>query len=156
MKARLVKNDNKDLFLLCNDGTYLIPSKSDLGDLLFRFKNIDSLSGDAGNWSQEYPEMAAFPGQTLAFVTDTHQLVIDDFSPFHTIIEAESDPKWLGNLLSVQEYAQKHNKSVEQIKVFCRKGRIAGAKKIGRDWVIHADTPYPYDGRVSSGRNMSK
>jgi hypothetical protein len=53
--------------------------------------------------------------------------------------------------ISIRDYAKKHGKSVEQIKVFCQKGRIVGAKKINnRAWVIPADAPYPTDNRLTA------
>lgn len=109
---------------------------------------------DAEKWNLEYPEMSAYPGETVAYVTDAFHLVIVDFSPFTVLFEASNTT--LDDLLTVSEYAQLYNKSVEQVKVFCRHGRIPGAKKIGRDWVIPSDAPYPIDNRVASGRYVHK
>lgn len=53
--------------------------------------------------------------------------------------------------LTTKQYGEKVGKSVEWIKVLCRSGRL-GAQKIGRDWVIPADAPYPADMRFLKNR----
>ena len=50
-------------------------------------------------------------------------------------------------LITAKEYAKKNGRSVEQIKVYCRNGRIPGAYKHERDWVIPSSAPYPEDRR---------
>lgn len=140
--------------------TRCVPGKAEIGRLLFHFKTInvldDDLLGraDSEKWDSEYPEMSSYPGETIAYVTDALHLVIVDFRPFNVLFEASNAA--LDNLLTVAEYAQLYNKSVEQVKVFCRTGRIPEAKKIGRDWVIPSDAPYPVDNRVASGRYLHK
>ena len=48
------------------------------------------------------------------------------------------------NLTTTKNYALQHGKSQEQIKQYLRQnGRIAGAFKVGRDWVIPQDTRFP-------------
>ena len=48
------------------------------------------------------------------------------------------------NLTTTKNYALQHGKSQEQIKQYLHQnGRIAGALKIGRDWVIPQDTRFP-------------
>ena len=100
-------------------------------------------------------------GSTLSYFTDRadtvvqgtagslriyDELVLLDFSPFGILFEnSKSD------YISLRDYAKKHGKSIEQIKVFCQKGRIVGAKKINnRAWVIPADAPYPEDNRLTA------
>ena len=51
------------------------------------------------------------------------------------------------NLISVQAYGDQNSKSREQIKCYCRKNRLPGAMRIGRDWVIPKDTRFPKDHR---------
>ena len=137
-----------------------IPGKAEIGQLLYHFKTINVLDNgllgreDAEKWDAEYPEMSSFPGETMAYVTDAFHLVIVDFSPFKILFEVSAPT--LDDLLTVPEYAELYNKSVEQVKVFCRTGRIPGAKKLGRDWVIPRDTPYPVDNRVAGGKYVSK
>lgn len=140
--------------------TRCLPGKAEIGQLLFHFKTINVLDNDvlgredSDKWNVEYPEMSAFPGETMAYVTDAFQLVIIDFNPFKILFEENRIT--LDDVLTVPEYAQRYNKSVEQVKVFCRTGRIPGAKKIGRDWVIPYDAPYPSDNRVSAGKYLHK
>lgn len=55
------------------------------------------------------------------------------------------------NLLTVQEYAEKIGRSSVAVRKKCMRGTLPGAVKVGRDWVIPADAPYP-DERVTSGK----
>lgn len=156
MKARLIKLETDKVALLLSDGAYIeSPSVSVLGTLLFNFKSINEfgLEKNAATWTNEYPDLTAVPGKNLAYITDSSQLVIEDIYPFVSIFESVKATVPIEDVLTAAEFAEKHNKSVEQIKVFCRNGRIWGAKKIGRDWVIPAEAPYPTDTRLSIGRN---
>jgi hypothetical protein len=54
------------------------------------------------------------------------------------------------NLISINEYAAKIGKAPTTIRQKCQRGTLPGAVKIGRDWLIPADAPYP-DNRVKSG-----
>ena len=155
MKARLIKNNNDELVLLLAEGVSIkSPSASELGIMLFNFKSIDEfgLERHAESWKGEYPDLTAVPGHNLAYVTDSLQLVVEDITPFLTVFEQVKATVSIESVLTAAEYAKKHNKSVEQIKVFCRNGRIWGATKIGRDWVIPKDAPYPADSRMSIGK----
>lgn len=151
MKARLIRDQERNIILLLADGTYIeAPSASALGALLFNFKNIETfkLGNGAKVWTNDYPSIVAFPGCTLAYVTDLSQLVIEDVAPFLSVFDSYKATVPIENAVSVNEYATMHNKSPEQIKAFCRKGRIWGAKKIGRDWVIPENAPYPSGARI--------
>lgn len=156
MKARLIKTSKENgLALLLADGSYIkSPTVSVLGVLLFNFKNIEefNLGRDSDTWTQEYPDMVLVPGHTLAYVTDSQQLVIEDITPFVSVFESVKATDPIEDVLTASEYAELHNKSVEQVKVFCRSGRIWGAKKVGRDWIIKANSPYPTDNRFSVGK----
>lgn len=156
MKARLIKTIKDDkVALLLDNGSYIeSPSISVLGIILFNFKSIDEfgLEKDAEFWIKEYPDIMAVPGHTLAYITDSLQLVIEDITPFVAVFESVKATAPIESVLTASEYAALHNKSVEQVKVFCRSGRIWGAKKVGRDWIIKADTPYPTDTRFSVGK----
>lgn len=155
MKARLIKNDDDQLILLLASGVYIeSPSVSTVGTLLFNFKSIEDfgLEKEGKSWKDEYPSLTAVPGYNLAYITDSLQLVIEDITPFVPVFESVKATVPIESVLTASEYAEKHNKSVEQIKVFCRNGRIWGAKKIGRDWVIPEDAPYPTDTRLSIGK----
>lgn len=51
------------------------------------------------------------------------------------------------NLVSAEAYGKLHGKSREQINQYCMKGRIPGAFRVGRDWVIPRDARFPEDHR---------
>ena len=53
-------------------------------------------------------------------------------------------------LIPINEYAAKIGKAPTTIRQKCQRGTLPGAVKIGRDWLIPADAPYP-DNRVKSG-----
>lgn len=54
-------------------------------------------------------------------------------------------------LITVSEYAEKLGLSAGSVRQKCQRGTLPGAVKVGRDWVIPADAPYP-DTRVKSGK----
>lgn len=55
------------------------------------------------------------------------------------------------NYLSVSQYAAKHQKDVGNVRRMLIDGRISGVK-IGNQWAIPANTPYPDDQRFSTGQ----
>ena len=55
------------------------------------------------------------------------------------------------NYLSVSEYAKLHGKDVGNIRRLLSSGRLPG-QKVGNQWIIAADTAYPVDKRVSTGK----
>lgn len=146
MQARLLKDSNENLRILCPDGSIVDADKNNLNKMLTGFHTIDKLGGGEDKWNKEYPEMSLFPGYDYAYVTDNFQLVLTDFTPFKKVLEVDLS---ILNLITAAEYGKLNGKSVEQIKVLCRNGRIPGAQKIGRDWMIPADAPYPTDGRYA-------
>lgn len=60
-------------------------------------------------------------------------------------------------LLSVKEYAAKHGQDGGRVRLLIAQSRIP-AEKIGAQWAIDEDTPWPADQRVKSGayRNWRK
>lgn len=54
------------------------------------------------------------------------------------------------NMLPISEYAARIGKAPRSVRQKCQLGTLPGAIKIGRDWLIPADAPYP-DNRVKSG-----
>lgn len=60
-------------------------------------------------------------------------------------------------LISVTQYAQKHGKDVGTVRKLILAGRLP-AQKIGHQWAIREDEPFPADARVKSGayRNWRK
>ena len=53
-------------------------------------------------------------------------------------------------LISLKEYAELHCKSLVTVRQKATRGGFQTARKIGRNWVIDEDEPYP-DRRVKSG-----
>lgn len=143
MKARLIKTKDNKLRLLCEDGTLAICSKVLLFDFLTNFKTSSFSDGAAGRWDTEAPDMNSYPGKNIAYITDTLQLVIYDFAPFSFAVSESPD---FMEYLSTDEYAKRYNVSREIVKVYCRQGRIAGAKRIGNRWAIPETAPYPVGG----------
>lgn len=147
MKARLIV-DEKGKWLLLADGSILPATKCEIQNMLFNFKSFDEfgLGKSKNSWKEEYPDIHSVPGETLAYITDALELVIISSVPFIPLFD---DVHYtIDDMETAFDYANRHHKSVEQIKVFCRAGRIRGATKIGRDWVIPKDTPYPFDHRT--------
>ncbi len=56
-----------------------------------------------------------------------------------------------GEYLSASEYAAKHGKDTGRLRRLLADGRIPGAVKIGKQWVIPAGAPWPADARVTTG-----
>ena len=140
MNARLVKDQNGIVKLLCRNGSISLGTMTVLSNLLLNFKDAKHFNGTDGNWKEDWGDMSFCPGDTLAYVTDDLNLVISNSDVFEPIIEQTYRVK---SLISITEYAKKHNKSREIIKVLCRDNRIIGAQKIGNAWMIPADAPYP-------------
>ena len=53
-------------------------------------------------------------------------------------------------LISLAEYAEKHGKCQEAARKMAQRGGFQTARKIGRNWVIDSEEPWP-DRRVKSG-----
>ena len=162
MKARLILNKNQRLMLLCEDGTIEKVTDNLLFNFLTRFNREDAFfsNGSQGFWKTEYcPDMTMYPGETVAFIADNKTLIIQDFKPFMPLVEYVEDFK---EYISVPEFAARNDKSVEMVKVYCREGRIPGAKKVARNWLIPSDAEYPVEksrqreGRRGPRPNMRK
>ena len=54
--------------------------------------------------------------------------------------------------LTIQEVAEKWGITSRRIQVLCSKGRLPGAKKVGRQWAIPVDLDKPEDARIKSGK----
>lgn len=140
MKARVVKNDGKILILYA-DGTFSVASGSSLSQFLMGFANVASSTGKGGKWTGTALDMGEFPGTTMAFVADNGQLVVKDPGIFDVAFQV------IPEYLTMQEYAQKHDRSKSVIKAFIQDGRIPGVIRIGNQFGIPADAPYPVDVR---------
>ena len=140
MNARLIKDFDGNIMLLCKNGSYEFPTMTSLANILTNFKAAKYFTGNDGRWSDQYADMMLYPGVDLAYITDDLNLVVLDGSVFAPVI-AES--LRMSEYINITEYAKKVNKSREIIKVLCREGRIVGAQKMGKQWMIPADAPYP-------------
>ncbi len=149
MLSRIVKNNN-NFQILYIDGTYSVCSKREFNLFLKDFKNISNYSGGSHHWDIDCDNMEDFPGETIAQVNDDKSLTVFEMKPFDFLFVYEDK---VDKDISATEYAIKHNKSVEQIKVLCRKNKIKGARKFGRDWLIPENAPYPEDGRKKTEKN---
>lgn len=140
MKARLVKAPDGNIKLLYNDGSYSNGSLPLLANFILNFKDVEHFEGRDGNWRESAADMAFYPGETIAIVTDMLELIIYSSDVFEKCLVTPVDSI---DLVTTEEYAEMHNKSKEIIKVFCRNGRISGAEKVGRAWMIPKNAPYP-------------
>ena len=84
--------------------------------------------------------MAFYPGETIAIVTDTGELILYSGDIFQNSFISSA---LATDLVTTEEYAAMHGKSKEIIKVLCRQNRISGAEKVGRAWMIPRNAPYP-------------
>ncbi len=50
-------------------------------------------------------------------------------------------------MLTAQQFADLHGKDASGIRKMCIAGKIKGAQKIGRDWLIPDHAKLPVDGR---------
>jgi len=57
-------------------------------------------------------------------------------------------------LIPIKDYAEKLGLSAVSVRQKCQRGNVPGAVKLGRDWLIPPDAPYP-DSRVKSGKYRS-
>lgn len=145
MKARMILDEKQRLVLLCADGTIAEVDDTVLYNLLMRFDRKDDYfsGGKRGAWrSDSYPEMATYPGRTIAVIADNDSLIINDSAPFLPLLKYEGNTT---KYITTSDFAKRHDKSVEIVKVFCRNNRIPGAKKVGRSWLIPEDAEYPVD-----------
>ena len=139
MKARVVKTEN-DILVLHYDGTISISSSDLLKRFLCDFADYSSFSGKNGKWTDVTFDMGDFPGTTLAYVTDSGQLVVNDANFFADIFKTIPS---LTDYLTVEEYAKLHNRSVQMIRAYAMSGRIPGVTYFGYLLAIPKDAPYP-------------
>ena len=71
-------------------------------------------------------------------------------------VALESGEHMESNLDRAKDYANRHERSTEQIKQYMhQKGRVAGALRIGRDWLIPKDAEFPEDLRGKQKRRKT-
>lgn len=157
MKARLIKSNSGAFLLLCPDGTIAKADTATLTKFLRNAKYVDEITGTVGRWDGIAPDMFAYEGETFAYINENYHVIIFNFLPFEVLFEINSNNS-VYDFVSVPEYANIVGKSIEQVKVHLRNGRIPNARKIGRDWIIHKDSVafYPSDNRITSGLHIGK
>lgn len=52
--------------------------------------------------------------------------------------------------VGLKEYAEKHGKSPRTARDFAKDGKLKTAKKIGRDWIVDENEPWPVKKRNRS------
>ena len=138
MLARLIENNQGHLFLYA-DGTFARANQRTAGEFLRNHKDAASFTGRDGQWKSIGMDLALYDGRTCAYISDEGALVILDFAPFAAFLKIPAEPDYI----STKEFAAKHNRSADMIKILCREGRITGAKKVGNSWLIPENAAYP-------------
>ena len=153
MKARIIKTKEQKTQILCQNGSIKNCADQVLAKFLTQFASntyLYELNGDDGSWREFSFDMAEYPGETLAYVSDNLQLIV--FSPelFHPMVSSNYVPletnmsgKDAINYLTIHEYAERHNRSEPMIRLLCKEGKIPGVIKKKLVWLIPEDAPYP-------------
>ena len=58
-------------------------------------------------------------------------------------------------LISLSQYAAKHGRAASSVRQMALRGSLKTALKIGRDWLIDSEEPYP-DRRIKSGQYIGQ
>jgi len=158
MLARLVKTQ-KDIRLLCWDGTIETATPHLIKRFLTEFKQIEDLTGKSGMRLVVYPpevkrtkEIAqmyeymieTYPGTTLAYISNEKVLHVLDPMVFQDVLAFMAPNEYL----TTREYADKHGVSEGRVKALCQEGRLPGAMHKGHQWLIPRSAKYPEDRRV--------
>ena len=61
----------------------------------------------------------------------------------------------LDNMIPIAEYARRIGKATITVADKCRRGNLPGARKVGRDWFVPKDAPYP-DLRIKTGNFIGR
>ncbi len=56
---------------------------------------------------------------------------------------------------TIKFFAEKWELNPRTVRKMCADGKIDGAIKLGRDWMIPIDTSRPVDGRITSGEYVN-
>ena len=57
--------------------------------------------------------------------------------------------------LKIDEAAKKWELGVRRVQILCAEGKIEGAVRFGRSWMIPKDAKKPVDGRTKAGRMLA-
>ena len=62
----------------------------------------------------------------------------------------------MAKMMTIHEAAEKWGISNSRLARLCREGRIVGAEKVKKSWMIPANAEYPADGRLKTGRSTAR
>ncbi|MBP3540507.1 MAG: AAA family ATPase, partial [Clostridia bacterium] len=62
----------------------------------------------------------------------------------------------MAKMMTIHEAAEKWGISNSRLARLCREGRIVGAEKVKKSWMIPANAEYPADGRVKASRHTAR
>lgn len=144
MKARLIYYLDTIELLLCT-GKIKKLTRPEAIEFLLNFDSECYYKG-SGSWSYENLKMEDYHGETIAFVNDEGSLVVENSNYFRDVFKNNESIK----LVTAAEYAKLHDKQSAIIRRFCQAGRIDGAIKKGKTWLIPENSPYPSDERYKS------
>ena len=161
MKAKLIRMEGKSANmyeLLCMDGTKKLLKPRELADFFCRFRDDEYLSGGKdGSWMESALDMSETGGDMVAYVTSSagrQNLVVVDPGPFASLFEQDTDDD--SKMIPISEYAKMYGVTPEIIKVYCREGRITGAYKAGRQWLVPKGAVYPTNLRMRAPNRTIK
>lgn len=152
MKARLIQHGGTLSLLLCT-GKIKLLTLEEAFEFISTFDDPRHYAG-RGKWMEKIVKMEDYEGKTIAVVEDNGFLRVEDGPTFRSILA--SGPENQVELLTIEEYASQHKKSVTLVRRLCREGRLEGAIHKGKAWLIPAGSPYPADERMKDGRRWGK
>ena len=141
MKARLLSFENTIQLLLCT-GKIKTLSFNEAYNFLSNYNAEEYYQCDS-KWDYENLTMESYRGETIAIVCDEGNLHVSNQELFKQILENRD-----AELLTVPEFAELHGKKLAIVRRLCQTGRITGAVRKGKTWLIPASSPYPSDERV--------
>ena len=140
MKYNLIKL-NKEYCLVLTTGEMKTLTIEQTREFILNFETFE-ITQDANSLHCQCD------GELLASLNDKKELTIYSSAFLGDIFFNESA------YVSIQEYADMHEKKRAIISRLCNDGRLPGAVRKGTKWYIPKNAPYPKDCRA--GRDMSK
>ena len=72
----------------------------------------------------------------------------------HTISERKYDMGLESELMTTTEVAELWEISMRRVQILCDTGKVKGAIRMGRTWIIPKGTPKPIDGRTKAAKQQ--
>lgn len=155
LKARLIQHDDALSLLLCTGKIKLLTTKEAF-EFISTFDDPSHYAG-RGKWMDKIVKMEDYEGRTIAVVEDNGFLRVEDAPIFRSLLASGPEKhEEQVELLTIEEYATQHKKSVTLVRRLCREGRLEGAIQKGKVWLVPAGSPYPADERMKDGRRWGK